>query len=72
MPIRNDRCARCCANLSSNQTSIWEQIAAVVCGSVLLVVLMLAGFGTYQWIERQENRLFDSPVWHEPFTYLSL
>jgi hypothetical protein len=44
----------------------------VVCGGVLLVVLMLSGFGTYQWMEHQEHRLFDYPVWHEPFTYLSL
>ena len=72
VPIRNDRCDRCGASLSSNQTSIWEKIAAVVCGGVLLVVLMLSGFGTYQWMEHQEHRLFDYPVWHEPFTYLSL
>lgn len=45
---------------------------AVVCGSVLLAVLMLAGYGTYQWIERQEHRLLDYPVWHEPLNDWSL
>jgi hypothetical protein len=72
MPIRNDRCSCCGSNLTSNRTSIWEKTAAVVCGSMLVAVLMLAGYGTYRWIERREHRLFDYPVWHEPFTYLGL
>lgn len=72
MPIRNDRCDLCGASLSSNQTSIWEKIAAVLCGSVLLAVLMLTGYDTYQWIEHQEHRLLDYPVWHEPLDDWSL
>jgi hypothetical protein len=38
----------------------------VVCGSLLLAVLTLAGYAAYQWIERQDQRFLDYPVWHEP------
>jgi hypothetical protein len=72
VPTRSNRCELCGARLTSNQISIWEKVAAIVCGSVLLAVLMVAGYGTYQWLVHQEHRLLDDPVWHEPFTYLSL
>jgi hypothetical protein len=45
---------------------------AVLCGGVLIVVLTVAGFGAFQWIENQEHRFLDYPVWHEPYYYLSL
>ena len=70
MPIRNDRCDRWGASLASNRTFIREKAAPVVFGSVLLAVLMLAGYGTYQWLERQEHRLFNYPFWHDPSCYL--
>jgi hypothetical protein len=72
MPIQNDRCEHCGASLTSNRNSIWETAAAVVGGSLLLAVLMLAGYGTYQWIDRQEQRFLDYPVWHEPLDSWSL
>jgi hypothetical protein len=42
----------------------------VICSVALLAVLMIAGYGTYRWIERQEHRFLDYPVWREPLTYL--
>jgi len=39
---------------------------------VLIIVLTVAGFGAFQWIENQEHRFLDYPVWHEPYYYLSL
>lgn len=72
MPTRSNRCDLCGASLTSNQISIWEKLAAIVCGSVLLAVLTVAGYGTYQWLERQEHRVLDYPVWHEPLDYWSI
>jgi hypothetical protein len=45
---------------------------ALVCSAVLIVVLTVAGFGAFQWMEHQERRFLEYPVWHEPFYYLSL
>jgi len=36
----------------------------VVCGSLLLAVLVLAGFVAYRWIDRGD--FFENPTWHEP------
>jgi len=72
MPIRNDRCENCGTSLRSNPTSGLERAAALVCGGLLMVVLTLVGFGVFEWMERQEHRFLEYPVWHEPFTYLSL
>ena len=66
MPNRNDRCEYCGVRLRPNQASIWVVAAAVVCGNLLLGVLMLAGYDTYQWMERQDHKFLDYPVWHEP------
>jgi hypothetical protein len=46
--------------------------ANAVCGGLLLAVLLLAGYDTYQLIERQERRFIDHPVWHEPLDSWSL
>jgi hypothetical protein len=72
MPIRNDRCENCGASLISNRPSIFEMAGALVCSAVLIVVLTVAGFGAFQWMEHQERRFLEYPVWHEPFYYLSL
>jgi hypothetical protein len=63
-PIRSDRCERCGAWLSWHRISIRETAANVVCGSLLLVVLTLAGYAAFQWMERECT--FFQTVWHEP------
>jgi len=63
-PIRSDRCEHCGAWLSWPRISIRETAANVVCGSLLLAVLVLAGFVAYRWIDR--GALFENPIWHEP------
>ena len=63
-PIRSDRCEHCGAWLSWPRISIRETAANVVCGSLLLAVLTLAGYAASQWIER-EGAMFQT-VWHEP------
>jgi hypothetical protein len=62
MPIRSDRCDRCGASLISNQISVSEMAANAVYGGLLLLVLLLAGYDTYQLIEHQERRVIDYPV----------
>jgi hypothetical protein len=63
-PIRSDRCEHCGAWLSWTRISIRETAANVVCGSLLLAVLTLAGYAASQWIEREGSIL--QTVWHEP------
>ena len=43
---------------------MWEIVANTICGSVLLAVLVLAGFIAYRWIDRGD--FFENPTWHEP------
>jgi hypothetical protein len=62
--IRSDRCEHCGAWLSWHRISIRETAVDVVCGSLLLAVLVLAGFVAYRWIDR--GALFENPIWHEP------
>ena len=63
-PIRSDRCEHCGAWLSWTRISIRETAANVVCGSLLLVVLTLAAYAAFQWMEREGS--FLQTVWHEP------
>jgi hypothetical protein len=63
-PIRSDRCERCGAWLSWHRISIRETVVDVVCGSLLLAVLVPAGFVAYRWIDR--GAFFENPIWHEP------
>jgi len=63
-PIRSDRCEHCGAWLNWPQISIRETAANVVCGSLLLAVLTLAGYAASRWIEREGSIL--QTVWHEP------
>jgi hypothetical protein len=41
-----------------------EMAANVICGSLLLAVLTLAGYVSYRWMERHVT--FNHPIWHEP------
>jgi hypothetical protein len=43
---------------------MWEIVANTICGSLLLAVLVLAGFFAYRWIDR--GAFFENPIWHEP------
>ena len=65
-PVWDDRCEHCGARLSSVRVPIRETVAEVICGSLLLTVLTLAGYFAYQWMEREGHRIFVYPVWHEP------
>jgi hypothetical protein len=50
--------------LTEAAISIWEIVANTICGSVLLAVLVLAGFVAYRWIDR--GAFFENPIWHVP------
>ena len=41
-------------------------ILTVVCGSLLLLILVPAGWVAEQWIENQGHRILDRVTWHEP------
>jgi len=41
-------------------------ILAAVCGSLLQLILVPAGWMAERWIERQGNRIMDYMSWHEP------
>jgi hypothetical protein len=43
---------------------MWEIVANTICGSVLLAVLVLAGFVAYRWIDR--GAFIENPIWHVP------
>jgi hypothetical protein len=66
MPIPSNLCESCGVCLQSNRTSIAEIVSGLVCGSLLLAVLTLAGYAASQWLDRQEQRFLDYPIWNEP------
>ena len=47
-------------------------IANTICGILLLTMLMLAGYIADKLLERNQNELFEQPVWHEPLDIWSL
>jgi hypothetical protein len=58
MPIRSDRCEGCGASLQSPRTSIREMASEVACGSLLLAVLIVAGYAfTTVWNARGKSFL---------------
>ena len=63
-PIRSDRCEHCGTILTADPISMWEIVANTICGSVLLAVLVLAGFVAYRWIDR--GTFIENPIWHLP------
>jgi len=47
-------------------------ILATVCGSLLLLILVPAGWMAEQWIEYQGHRILDRMTWREPLDSWSL
>jgi putative effector of murein hydrolase LrgA (UPF0299 family) len=47
-------------------------ILAAVCGSLLLLILVPAGWMAEQWIESQGHRILDRMTWREPLDSWSL
>ena len=41
-------------------------ILSAVCGSLLLLILVPAGWMAEQWIEKQGHRILDHMTWREP------
>jgi putative effector of murein hydrolase LrgA (UPF0299 family) len=41
-------------------------LLAALCGSLLLSILLPAGWVAKQWIDRHEDRFLDHMYWHEP------
>jgi len=39
---------------------------------MLLAIILPAGWMAKQWIDRQEDRIFDQMYWHEPLDFWSL
>ena len=69
---RNEVCSRCGTQLTSSRLSLQETALAVVCGFMLLAIILPAGWMAKQWIDRQEDRIFDQMYWHEPLDFWSL
>ena len=63
-PIRSDRCEHCGANLNPPGISVMEMATNVICGSLLVAALTLAGFVSYRWMECHIT--FDHLIFHEP------
>ena len=70
--LRTDRCESCGASLRSSRLSVGEMAANAVCGILLLSVLTLVGYIADRCLERNEHKLLDQPVWHEPLDSWSL
>jgi hypothetical protein len=62
----NEVCPRCGAQFTPSRLSLRETILAAVCGSLLLVTLVPAGWMAEQWIENQGHRILDRMTWREP------
>jgi hypothetical protein len=68
----NEVCPHCDAQFTSSRLSLREMILATVCGSLLLLILVPAGWMAEQWIEKQGHRILDRMTWHEPLDRWSL
>ncbi len=62
----NEVCPQCSAQFTPSRPSFREMILAAVCGSLLQLILVPAGWMAERWIERQGNRIMDYMSWHEP------
>ena len=47
-------------------------VLAAICGSLLLLILVPAGWMAEQWIDNQGHRILDRMTWHEPIDNWSL
>ena len=68
----NEVCPHCGAQFTPSRISFREMILAAVCGSLLLLILVPAGWMAEQWIENQGHRILDRMTWHEPLDNWSL
>jgi hypothetical protein len=65
-------CPRCGAQFTPSRLSLREMGLAASCGSLLLLILVPAGWMAEQWIENQGHRILDHMTWHEPLDNWSL
>ena len=68
----NEVCPHCGAQFTPSRLSLREMALAVICGSLLLLILVPAGWMAEQWIENQGHRILDHMTWHEPLDSWSL
>ena len=68
----NEVCPHCGAQFTPSRPSFREMILAAVCGSLLLLILVPAGWLAEQWIENQGHRILDRMTWHVPLDSWSL
>ena len=68
----NEVCPHCGAQFTPSRLLLREMILAAVCGSLLLLILVQAGWVAEQWIENQGHRILDRLTWHEPLDSWSL
>jgi hypothetical protein len=68
----NEVCPHCGAQFTPSRLSLREMILAAICGSLLLSMLVPAGWMAEQWIENQGHRILDRMTWHEPLDNWSL
>ena len=62
----NEVCPHCGAQFTPSRLSLREMVLAAVCGSLLLLILVPAGWMAEQWIENQGHRILDRMNWREP------
>ena len=63
---RNEVCPHCGAQFTQFRLSLREIVLAAICGSLLLLILVPAGWMAEQWIDRQEDHFLDHMYWREP------
>ena len=68
----NEVCPHCGAQFTPSRLSLREMILAAICGSLLLLILVPAGWMAEQWIENQGHRILDHMTLHEPLDSWSL
>jgi hypothetical protein len=68
----NEVCPHCGAQFTPSRLSLREMVLAAICGSLLLLILVPAGWMAEQWIENQGHRVLDRMTWHEPLDNWSL
>lgn len=68
----NEVCPHCGAQFTPSPLTFREMILASVCGSLLLLIFVPAGWLAEQWIENQGHRILDRMTWREPIDSWSL
>ena len=68
----NEVCPHCGAQFTQSRRSVREMVLAAICGSLLLLILVPAGWMAEHWIENQGHRILDRMTWHEPLDSWSL